>query len=301
MRNDRVDRLPQASGSLGEPVLNALIKSGKFNVTVVKRASSSAEFPESVTIRTADLSSVDSVASAFQGQDAVVSTVGTAGIAGQPILVEAAAIANVKRFLPSDFGSDLSNPKAAALPVFKLKIATHKALRDAAARKPDFSWTSVVNCAFLDWGLEKSVLLNLKDTKPKLFDGGSKPFSATTLASVGQAVVGVLTHPEETKNRFVFVKDIDISQAQILEIAKKVDPGRNWEEPAIVDTAELEKSSYESLAKGQVTPPVMIAFLFRVIFGPEEYGGRLSKTDNELLGIKGKTLADVETLVKSMI
>ena len=301
VKKNGFDRFLQASGSLGGPVLKALIKSGKFNVTVVKRDSSSAEFPDSVTVRTADLSSADSVAAAFQGQDAVVSTVGTAGVSGQTILVEAAAIANVKRFLPSDFGSDLANPKAAALPVFKFKLATHKALREAAASKPDFTWTSVVNSAFLDWGLEKSFLLNWKDSKPKLFDGGKNQFSATTLASVGHAVVGVLSHPDQTKNRFVYVKDIDISQNQLLEIAKKVNPDKTWEEPTLVDTAELEKSSYESLAKGQVTPPVMMAFLFRIMFGPPEYGGSFSKTDNELLGVKSKSLADVEALMKSML
>ena len=301
VKNLEVDRLLQASGSLGEPVLKALIESGKFNITAVKRASSSAEFPEPVTVRTADLSSVESVAAAFQGQDAVVSTVGTPGIAGQAILVEAAKFANVKRFLPSDFGSDLANPKAGAFPVFKFKIATHKALREAAADKPDFTWTTIVNGAFLDWGLQKNFLLNWTDSKPRLYDGGRHSFSATTLASVGQAVVGVLSHPEETKNRFVYVKDIDISQNQLLEIAKKIDPEKTREEPTLLDTAVLEKSSYESLAKGQVTPPVMIAFLFRIIFGPPEYGGCFSKTDNELLGVKGKTLADVEALMKSLM
>lgn len=282
-------------------MLNALIKSGKFNVTVVKRPSSSASFPDLVAVRTADLSSVDSVTAAFEGQDAVVSTVGTAGLPGQGVLVEAAAAANVKRFLPSDFGSDIANPKTGLLPVFKFKTATHKALREAAAAKPDFTYTLVCNNAFLDWGLQKNLLLNWKESKPKLFDGGKNVFSATTLDSVGQAVVGVLSHPEETKNRFVYVKDIDISQNRLLEIAKKVDPGKTWDEPFLVDTAEVEKSSYESLAKGEVTPPVITAFLLRVIFGPPEYGGRFAETDNELLGIKGKTEADVEALLKSLI
>ena len=285
-------------------MLNALIKSGKFNVTAIKRPSSSASYPESVKVREADLLSVDSVTAAFKDQDAVVSTVGAAGVAGQGILVAAAAAANVKRFIPSDYGCDLGKPKAAALPVFKDKIATHKALREAAAAKPDgdFTYTLVCNNAFLDWGLEMNFLLNWKDSKPKLFDGGNGVFSATTLDSVGQAVVGVLTHPEETKNRFVYVKDIDISQKQLLAIAKKVsDPGKKWEEPTIVDTAELEKSSYESLAKGEFTPPVMYNFIFRVIFGPPEYGGRFAETDNELLGIKGKTEADVEAILESLI
>ena len=301
VENGHTDRTLQASGSLGTPVLNALVKSGKFNITVLKRPTSSASYPESVTVREADLSSVESVTAAFHGQDAVVSTLGTAGLPGQNILVEAAVAANVKRFLPSDFGSDLANPKTAALPVFKFKIATHKALREAAAAKPDFTYTLVVNNAFLDWGLQKNFLLNWKDSKPKLFDGGKNFFSATTLASIGQAVVGVLSHPEETKNRFVYVKDIDVSQLMLLEIAKKIEPEKKWEEPIHLDTAQLEKSSYESLAKGEVTPPVMMAFLFRVMFGPPEYGGRLAKTDNELLGVKSKTEADVEALMRSMI
>ena len=301
VRNRTADPCPQASGSLGEPVLNALVKSGKFNVTVVKRASSSASFPDSVAVRTADLSSVDSVTAAFEGQDAVVSTVGTAGLSGQSVLVEAAVAANVKRFLPSDFGCDIANPKAGVLPVFKLKTVIHKALIEAAAAKSDFTYTLVCNNAFLDWGLQHNFLLNWKESKPKLFDGGKNVFSATTLESVGQAVVGILIHPEETKNRFVYVKDIDVSQNQLLDIAKKVDPGKTWEEPIQIDTAELEKSSYESLAKGEVTPPVMLAFLFRVIFGPPEYGGRFAKTDNELLGVKGKTEADVEALLESFL
>ncbi|MCJ1382592.1 hypothetical protein MMC17_005705 [Xylographa soralifera] len=290
-----------ASGSLGVPVLNALVKSGKFNVTVVKRPSSSASFPDSVTVRTADLSSVDSVTAAFEGQDAVVSTVGTAGLPAQNVLVEAAVAANVKRFLPSDFGSDLAKPKTGAMPVFKFKIATHKALREAAAAKPSFTYTLLCNNAFLDYGLEKNVLLNWKERKPKFFDGGKGLFSATTLDSVGQAVVGILSHPEETKNRFVYVKDIDISQSQLLEIAKKVDPGQTWEEPIMVDTAALEKSSYESLARGEVTQPVMMAFLFRALCGPPEYGGHFTENDNELLGVKGKTEADVEAMLKSLI
>lgn len=291
-----------ASGSLGEPVLNALVKSGKFNVTVVKRPSSSASYPDSVSVRTADLSSVDSVTTAFQGQDAVISAVGMAGLPGQGVLVEAAVAANVKRFLPSDFGGDIANPKIGDMPVFKYKTVTHKALREAAAANPDFTYTSVCCNAFLDWGLQNGLLLNWKESRPKLFDGGKNVFSATTLESVGQAVVGVLSHPEETKNRFVYVKDIDVSQSQLLEIAKKVDPGKTWEEPELFDTAEMEKSSYESLAKGEgVSMPVLMGFLSRAIFGPPEYGNRFTKTDNELLGIKGKTVADVEDFFKSLM
>ena len=292
---------PQASGSLGAPILKALIDSGKFNITAVKRASSSSTFPSGVSVTEADLSSVESVTAALKGQDAVVSTVGTAGLASQGILIEAAVAAGVKRFLPSDFGCDMGNPKTGALPVFKFKAQTHKQLKEAAASKPDFTYTLVCNNAFLDWGLKMNFILNWKDSKPKFYDGGDTVFSATTLATIGQGVVGVLSHPEETKNRFVYIKDIDITQKKLLEIAKKVDPSKTWEEPVTVSTAEMEKSSNESLAKGQISQPVMMAYLFRAIFGPPEYGGHFKTTDNELLGVKGKTEKDVEDILKGLM
>lgn len=282
-------------------MLNALVKSGSFNVTVLKRSSSTATFPASVAVRTADLSSKDSVTAALKGIDAVISTVGPEGIPAQHILLEAAVAAGVKRFIPSDFGSDIGNPKTGALPFFKSKIQIHEQLRQLSAATSTFTYTSVCTGPFLDWGLEKNFLLNWEETKPKLFDGGKSVFSTTSLDSIAQAVVGVLSRPEETKNRTVHVKDIDISQSQLLEIAKKVEPAKQWEDPVHIDTADLERSSNESLAKGQISMPVMVAYIFRAIFGPPEYGSRFEKTDNELLGLKDKHEADVEAIFRKLM
>jgi hypothetical protein len=279
-------------------VLQALLNSGKFNLTVINRASSSTTFPDNVKVTSADFSSVDSLTAALKGQDAVVSTLGTAGLLSQTLLVDAAVAAGVKRFLPSDFGCDMGNAKTGALPVYRNKVVVHKKLREAVAAHPDFTYTLVCNNAFLDYGIQKNFLLNWKDAQPKLFDGGDNVFSATTLASVGQAVVGVLRHPEETRNRFVYVKDIDISQNMLLGLAKKIDAEKVWKEPIILSTADMEKASNESLAKGQITPSVMMAYLFRVLFGPAEYGGCFANVDNELLGVKGKTMNDVEDILR---
>ncbi|TVY91600.1 Pinoresinol reductase [Lachnellula willkommii] len=273
-----------ASGSLGEPVTKALIDSGKFNITVIKRPSSKASFPASVKVIPADTTSVESVTAAFQGQDAVVSAVGTEGLQGQNVLIDAAIAAGVKRFLPSEFGSDLANPKH---------------LQEAIAAKPGLTYTYVVNGPFLDWGLHRGFLLDTKEGKPKIYDDGKTVFSATTLASVGQAVVGVLSHYEETKNRFVYVRDIDISQKRLLEIAQKVAPEKKWE-PVSVSTADIEKSSNEGVARGEFTAPVLVGYLFRGIFG-EGYGNKWEKDDNALLGITGKTEADVEAIFKDVL
>ncbi|TVY29109.1 Isoflavone reductase-like protein [Lachnellula hyalina] len=287
------------SGALGEPITKALVESGKFNVTVIKRPSSKASFPASVKVVTADTSSVESITAAFKGQDAVVSTVGNEGLQGQHVLIDAAIAAGVKRFLPSEFGVDLANPKVAALPVFAHKIATQKHLQEALAAKPGLTYTCVSNGPFLDWGLSNGFLLDTKEGKPKIYDDGKTVFSATTLASVGQAVVGILSHYEETKNRFVYVRDIDISQKRLLEIAQKAAPEKKWK-PVNVSTVDVEKSSNEGLARGEFTFPVMAGFILVGIFG-EDYGSKFKKDDNALLGITGKTEADVEAILKTSL
>lgn len=141
----------------------------------------------------------------------------------------------------------MANPKAGVLPVYKFKTVTHKSLRKATAAKADFTYILVCNTGFLDWGLKKNFLLNFKESKPKLFDGSKNVFSATRLDAVEQAVFGVMSHPEETRDRFVYVKDIHISQNQFLGMAKKVEARDKWEEPIFVDAAESEKHCYGSL------------------------------------------------------
>lgn len=83
-------------------------------------------------------------------------------------------------------------------------------------------------------------------------------------------MVGVLSHPEETKNRSVYVHDIAISQKKLLELARKVAPDRK-------------------------SRPVIFGYLGLAVF-QDGYGGRLPQLDNELLGIKEMTEADIEAL-----
>lgn len=139
----------------------------------------------------------------------------------------------------------------------------------------------------------------MKSGKPKIFDGGDQLFSTTTLASVGTGIVGVLSHPEETKNRDIYIQDIAISQNKILEIARKVKP-EQAQEPVPVKTADTKAASDAALAKGDFSAAVMIPYLFSSLFA-EGYGNHFPKLDNELLGLKGKTEADVEEIVKSVL
>ncbi|KAH8592821.1 putative isoflavone reductase like protein P3 [Bisporella sp. PMI_857] len=286
-----------ATGTLGKPVFDALVNSNKFNLTVVTRSSSKSTFPDSVTVKTADYSSVDSVATAFQGQDAVVSLVGNQGFEGQTVLIDAAIKAGVKRFLPSEFGSNIANPNTAQLPIFGHKVAIRKYIEEKAAANKDFTYSYVINGPFLDWGIEVGFTLAYQEGKPRIFNGGDQLVSSTSLATVGNAVVGVLTHPAETVNRDVYVEDIRISQNKLLALAKKANPSKSWS-PVPADVVEVRKAADERLAKGD--HGALFDYLFVGIFG-EGYGALFDKTDNELLGIKGWSEDDVEAVWKKVL
>jgi uncharacterized protein YbjT (DUF2867 family) len=106
-----------------------------FEVTVLTREGSTHSFPASVAVKHVDYDSLDSLVNALQGQDAVVSTLGSIALQEQQLLlVEAAVKAHVKRFIPSEFGSNTVNPKAAKLPVFAAKVAVQVSILRALFR-----------------------------------------------------------------------------------------------------------------------------------------------------------------------
>jgi hypothetical protein len=213
------------------------------------------------------------------------------------VLFDAAVAAGVKRFLPSEFGSDLSNEKSASLPVFGYKVATRKHIEEKVKEGADITYTYVVNAPFLDWGIEVGFLFDWKEGKPRIFDGGDIPFSTTSLHSVGLATVGVLSHYEETIDRQVFVHDIVITQNQLLAIAKRVAPEKNWA-PVPTKTSERYEAANAALAKGDLS--MMYEYIFVGVFG-EGYGGKFENVENKLLGVPGKTEADIEAIFKKVL
>lgn len=284
-----------ASGALGKPILNGLINAGFFNVTIFRRLDSSSTFPSNIKVVDVDYNSVEALTSALKGQDAVVCTVGSLQVAAQRPIIDAAIAAGVQRFIPSDFGSDLGNPKARALPVYLHKVQIEDYLKENA-KAGKISYTTVYNAAFLDWGIEQGFLLNTKGDQTLIINDGNLKFSSTSLASVADSVVGILQHPEETKNRPVRIEDIKITQNKLLELAQKASPEKKFNLHH-VQLDDLTQKADERLAQGLMDMETFAPYLYRAVLDPE-CGGNFDKTDNELLGIKGRTEEDVVEIFK---
>lgn len=293
--------LAGASGNLGPSILTALLAANTFEVTILTRSDSTATFPSGVKVIPVDYTSLPSLTAAMTGQDAVVSTLSMLAMSAQTLMIDAAIAAGVKRFIPSEFGSDTYNAKARPLPVYKGKVDVQEYLA-AKAKTSSLTYTEIITAGFFDWALMMGFFVNFKDRKATLYDGGDRPFSVTRLSAIGAAVVGVLQHPEETENRPVYVHEAVITQNQLIRIAEEVAPGKSWG-TTVVETEMLEREAWEQL-KGPVegrSPFMMYNFLFRAVFG-EGYGGDISaKVDNELLGVKMMSEEEVRELVAGYV
>ncbi|KAK3337603.1 hypothetical protein B0T19DRAFT_490158 [Cercophora scortea] len=292
--------LAGATGNLGPAILNALVKAG-FAVTVLTRQASPTSLPPSVTAVQVDYDSLDSLVAALTGQDALISTIAGTGLPKQLLLIDAAVQAGVKRFLPSEFGSNTLSPKTAALPIMQDKVAAQAALKAKAAANPGFSYTLVINGPFLDWCAAVGLTVDIKKKHIVLYDGGDRKYSTTTLASVGAAVVGVLKKPEETKNRAVYVQDIVLSQRELAEIAKRATGGAEGWTEEVSSTEEALGKAWTELTGEKPNPMVFfMEFLKAVIWG-EGYGSQFEVVDNALLGLKGLTEEEVQKVLEGVL
>jgi len=291
-----------ATGRVGAAVLQKLIHSGNFTVTVLRRAGSQFSTPTGTRVLDIDLTSAEEITAALHGQDAVVSTLSAAAAAAQGPLIEAAAApgSSVRRFIPTEFGSDLANPHTRKLPVFGHKVAIEDKLVEAAKANRKLTYTFIYTSAFLDMCLQTDVLLKTSDSKPVFYDDGKVRFSTTTIETVADAIVGVLSRPEETANRAVYVHDLVTTQYRLLELAKQVAPERPWAKPQMVAIDDIVARSEERLRKGIFDQETVMPYLFRAMLSPG-YGGHFEKTDNELLGLKYKSEDDIISILKKLL
>lgn len=99
-----------ASGNLGAPIFNVLVDSGRFEVTVLGRKSSSFVPPSpDVKFFGVDYSNHAELVEALRGQDAIIMTQGNLSAAESVTknVVNAAIEAGVKHIIPSLFGASV--------------------------------------------------------------------------------------------------------------------------------------------------------------------------------------------------
>lgn len=204
--------------------------------------------------------------------------------------------AGVKFFIPSEYG--LANNHSLLRKDYPVLFGDKNAIQDrleAVRLQGKIDYALVFVGLFLDWGLDGFVI-DLKNKKARLWDGGDRPLSMTTLASTAKAVVGVLEGKVQGK-REVRVKDINISQKRLYELATEVVGKDGWEVET-VSTAETEAVAWEKLKQGNAGLDDIYAFVRRAATA-EQYGQpwKSDEDDSTSLGLSPWSEDDVKKLI----
>ncbi|KAF0322225.1 hypothetical protein K4K61_005297 [Colletotrichum sp. SAR11_59] len=281
-------------GFLGSAILTELVNAG-LTVTVLGRCESAKEgLPSGVKFATVDYSSVDDLAAALRGQDAVISTVSKGGLLTQNTVIDASIKAGVKRYIPSDWGTFTTDPKAQRelVPVLGPMLDVQRYLAEKA-RTGEIEHTIFSVGAFLDFLTTAPVAFDYANKTVELWDGGRHRLSTTSVSSIGKAVAGALKNPKATKNRTIKVHELVVTQRQLYELAKKYSPaGTEWKE------IELEgDAAFAEALNGVKEDPynegkIMGAIKAGVLSG--RYENAYEQVDNELVGVPFLTGADLE-------
>ncbi|KAH7119194.1 hypothetical protein EDB81DRAFT_952570 [Dactylonectria macrodidyma] len=289
--------LAGASGSLGSRILQALVGTGRFNVTILARKTMGG-VPSGAVMEVVDFESASALTAALKGQDALVDATSVPDPTVAIRLMDAAVAAGVYRMIPAEFSSDPTNAKGRGLPPFQGKAKALEHIKKLADNNK-ITWTAISNHAFLDWGLRMSFLgIDLRSKKIDYLNGGNMVVPFTTLASVGTAVANALSKPEETKNRICYICNTQKTQKELAELAKQVLGEEGWQSKDL-DMNEAFQKAMAQLQAGQVNWQV-IGDIIRFSISTPGYIEKLGKTDNELLGVKAISDDEVKALIKEI-
>ncbi|EGU73272.1 hypothetical protein HZS61_007252 [Fusarium oxysporum f. sp. conglutinans] len=148
--------------------------------SVLTRGTKSTTFDPSFKVVSIDYSSVESLTSALQGQDAVVSVVGMEALEGQTILIDAAIAAGVKHFIPADYGAVSTNPKLHEYPFYSTVGKIQKYLAEKS-KSTGLSYTVLSTGAFTDMLFGAIGIIDFDKHEAVLYDGGDLRFTTNSM------------------------------------------------------------------------------------------------------------------------
>ncbi|KAH7131107.1 NmrA-like family protein [Dactylonectria macrodidyma] len=286
-----------ASGTVGRIILDGLIASSIFKITAISRQHSKATFPTGVTVRKTDFTDADLQAS-FKGQDVVISVLGGGAFGEQKKLVDAAVSAGVKHFLPSEFSVSVEDEAAIQLlPLFGQKKELIDYLR--SKESTGLSWTGIATSGLFDWGLETGFFeFDIAKHTATIWDDGNKVFTLTNKQQLVDAVISVLEHHQETRNRYIYVYSVETSQNEVLASLEKA-TGVKWDVTTTITDEQIAEAG-KKLSGGDFTGAYIL--VRATVFGNTAgLRSNYAKEENLANGILGLETEKVQKTVDRVL
>jgi hypothetical protein len=139
---------------------------------------------------------------------------------------------------------------------------------------------------------------NLDSCTALIYDSGDARFSATTLLTIGAAIVAILHKPEETTNQYIYIASFTTTQNEVLAALEKA-TGKKWQVEHST-AMETRRIGQEKVGKGDFSG--MENIVVSLVYGGDSVSDLESsrKLANDLLGLPKETVEEtVEKIVKS--
>jgi hypothetical protein len=132
---------------------------------------------------------------------------------------------------------------------------------------------------------------DLKTKTATIFDGGDVRIPTSSLETVGRAIVGALTHPAETKNRYVYTASFVTTQNEMLKAVEEV-TGEKFTRKSL-DSAQLHAENLEKFKKGDMS--AILGLLTAHVLGAQSGGDFSARHElmNELFGLPKESVLEV--------
>ncbi|KAK3110426.1 hypothetical protein LTR53_015298 [Teratosphaeriaceae sp. CCFEE 6253] len=299
-----------ATGVAGVHIVKALVANkssftrlGLFTSqnTVEKKADAIERLrKEGFEIHVGDVGSGKDVAKAYESYDTVVNAAGRNAILSQIDLLRwAEQTPNIKRFFPSEYGTDIEYyPASVDEKPHQLKLKVRAYIKEHVKR---VEHTYVVTGPYAEMALSSGMpgwpgagRYDVKAREATLIGSGDYPVSYTSMPDLGTLVVKALLHPEDTRNRALRVNSFTATHNEVLaEFEKQLGEKFSVSYTSLDELKRLEREAWE---KGD---PLATPITLRRIWSG---GGTLyERRDNGLIdGEDTETLATVvERIIRS--
>ncbi|KAE8410924.1 hypothetical protein BDV36DRAFT_276306 [Aspergillus pseudocaelatus] len=304
-----------AGGQIGKLIAEALVKTGKHDVTAITRQGSTNEIPQGVTAAVVDYNDETSLVSALKGKEFLIITLSLSAPADtHSKLVRAAAEAGVTYVIANAYGVDVYGKESLRkdLPVGEKIVSNIR-----HAEETGLTWFAFFTGPWYEYSLTVGPELlgfDLKTRTATFYDDGTTAVNFSTLPQIARAVAALLSlkkFPADeddgsvTLSQFangpVYVSSFHLSQRDVLESLKRVTKTRDSEWRITYEsTEERYKEGMRLIAEGKLEG--FGKSLFARAFYPN--GDGTYEDVNKLLGLPeedldGATLAAINSSIRT--
>ncbi|KAK5036049.1 hypothetical protein LTR13_005619 [Exophiala sideris] len=248
-----------ATGVIGTYIIRAIVDAkeqfGRIciytsNRTLMEKMADIAALEDwGVEIFTGRLESERSFKRACEGIDTIVSCVGRGGIEKQIPLITWAEQVGVRRFFPSEYGTDIEYwPESAQEPPHQLKLKVRAHMKTMKRLEHTYLVTGPYSDLYFGMMKARPELgeFDVKEKKAILLGDGDGPVSFTAMADVGKFVVAALINSAASRNTTLIVHSFTATPHEILAEYEK-QTGAKWEKSytSAERLRDIEKEEYQ--------------------------------------------------------